>query len=87
MARRTVAVAFHSSIAKAKLEELERKDPEQMFGSDMGVCGRCGASFMVIYRNNFVAENVGYLSVLQTKITAECNAGHHTFEVPLKSMC
>jgi len=87
MARRTVAVAFHSSIAKAKLEEIERKDPDQMFGSDMGVCGRCGASFMVIYRNNFLAENVGYLSVLQTKITADCNAGRHTFEVPLKSMC
>jgi hypothetical protein len=83
MASTLVAIAVHEQVAGAKLAQLERTDPNQMFGSGTGTCPRCGATFAIIFMSDFNKDNQKFAARLEQLIGEDCNEGKHALEIVL----
>jgi hypothetical protein len=80
--RRNHAFAVPQERAKATLAEMEKNDPNGMFGSTTAHCPRCGDAFMIIFSNDFDSDNHRYLELLVEQLGRTCQDGRHNVELP-----
>jgi hypothetical protein len=81
-----IAKAIHESVAVERLREAKVNDRQQMFATDVAVCGRCGQQYMIVYRIHLDEGNPHYRNVLEHKITDTCRNGVHTLDdLPLEA--